>query len=63
MCNTDLKNSDNFKEFISGKTILVKNSIYDYWQEEIFLRYESCTMYPYICVSDMQVGWKYAKII
>jgi hypothetical protein len=63
MSNTDLKDNHNFKVFTFGQTILVKNSIHDDWQEQIFMVYEAWAMYPYICVSNMPVGWKYAKSI
>jgi hypothetical protein len=63
MRTTDLKDNHNFKCFTFGQTILVKNSIHDDWQKEVFIRYDDSLYMPYVCENSKGaiLGWKYAK--
>jgi hypothetical protein len=66
MITADLKLVDESEEFTRGQTILVRDYVNDDWEKLLFLRYEKCDDYPYICGNDslaIWTSWKYAKAL
>jgi hypothetical protein len=60
-----LKPVDKSKEFTVGQTILVRQLPSADWEEKVFVSYDSCAAYPYVCEhgEDDFRNWKYAKSI